>query len=1098
MISQPIGLVLLVAGALLRSGGPEPEGDDGPESILARFKLYAGQHGDAGRIDPQRRLRAVRQEYERRRSSREKREPLGIGGSRWVSLGPTNGAGRMTAVAPHPTRIGTVYAGAAGGGVWKTEDGGATWTPLTEDLPDLSVGALAIAPSSPDTIYLGTGEGGFGGFIPGIGLLTSSDAGATWTLPETILARSFFRISVHPSRPQELFAATDQGGARSTDGGRHWTFSIPGSTYGVVTEVLRSPANSDTLYAATWCVLFCSEHASRILKSTDGGATWTSKSAGLPVTVDDTFSERLSLAMSPSDPRVFYAATALPNSGGRLLAHIYKSTDGGESWSDLPAVRSAASGGVATYFNLQSWYDNVLAVSPEDPNTVVAGGVRAVRSTDGGASWSVVEQPGFHVDQHDFQYQGSTLWIANDGGIFVSSDHGASIAARNAGLVTRQYYALGNDLAHRNRVVAGSQDNGTGQRTDAGGTEWRDILGADGFECASSPLAPNLLYATTQFGAIYRSKDAGAPEVSFSRITPPYEPEETLPFRTVFALAPGTPTTIYTGSFRIWRSKDAGDTWVPLPASTADGAPWPTGTSVTAIAIAPSAAEVLWVAQGRTVFRSTDSGRTWQGAASGLPGARINGLEVDPRDPSTAYVALATTLGPAVYRTADAGAHWEPRAAGLPAAFAAIVVRVDPTDPNVLFCGTDVGVFRSADRGSSWTRFGTGLPAVSVQDLEIAADASIVRIATHGRGAWELEVPPPANRPPVVALLSPGGSATVPLGATVAFAGRVTDADAGDPVTRVWTFPDTWETVRVLQADAVIEHAFRRTGVFLVSLTAFDGSGALSTAYATVTVPEPADDCASPMTLPGSGPFPATVLVNNESATRQSSDPAPDCLPSEGDGTFGSVWLEFTPDSSDFYEVSTCGTMADTVLTAFTGAACGPLQPMANGCNDDTPLAADSGCARTASLLTLFVGAGQTARLQLTGFRVDEVSTIPVTVGPSSRRSAPRVTGINARYGSASGGTEILLTGAGFAPGATVRFGGVPADEVQFLGPTLLSTFAPRHEPGPAEIAVENTDGSSGRLLGAFTYLEASPRVICPAGARCPDRPRTRVLPPRR
>jgi photosystem II stability/assembly factor-like uncharacterized protein len=1098
MKPRHIALLFAIAAAVRGADALESGESDGPDEILGRFRLYALQHGDLGRIDPERRLGAVRQEVERRRAARAEKHLLGIGGSRWVSLGPTNGAGRMTAVAPHPTIAGTVYAGAAGGGVWKTEDGGTTWSPLTEDLPDLSVGALAIAPSAPDTIYLGTGEGGFGGFIPGIGLLTSRDAGATWSLPETIVARSFFRISVHPSRPDELFAGTENGGGRSTDGGRTFTFSIPARTYGLVTEVLRTPGAAEVLYAATWCANGCSQGVARVLKSTDGGVTWVSKSLGLPDDVDDPFTERLSLAMSPSDPRVMYAATSLPNAGGRLLAHVYKTTDGGDTWSDLPSVHGNSDGDVASYFNLQSWYDNALVVAPGDPNTVLAGGVLAIRTTDGGATWRANRQLDFHVDQHDFQYQGSTLWIANDGGIFASSDRGATMTPRNDGLVTRQYYALGNDLAHRNRIVAGSQDNGTGQRPDAGGDEWRNILGADGFECAASPQAPNLLYATVQNGGIFRSRDAGAARITFSRITPPYDAGETRPFRTVFALVPGTPTTIYTGSWRIWRSSDAGDTWVPLPAETAAGTPWNPFEPVSAIAVAPSAPNVVWVAAGRLAYRSSDSGRTWQEASAGLPQARVNGLEVDPADPNAAYAAIATTVGPAVYRTTDRGAHWEARASGLPASFAAIVVRVDPTDRDVLFCGTDVGVFRSTDRGAAWSRFGTNLPAVSVHDLEISGDGSLARIATHGRGVWELELPPPGNRPPLVTLISPSAAVRRSVGETVEFTGRLADEDAGDAVTGTWTFPDTWETASIGRGESTISHAFRRAGVFPVSLTAVDESGATASTFVTVTVPEAADDCAQPAPLPGAGPFPATVLVNNESATPQPDDPAPACT-FEGTGVFGSVWLELRPASTDFYEISTCGAMADTVLTAFTGPSCGALEVLANGCNDDTPRNDDGACARTSSLLTLFVEAGQTVRLQLTGYFPDEVSTVPVTVRLSSGRDAPQVTGITSRVAPGNGGTEVFLTGARFGEGARVRFGGVEATDLQRIGPSLVSVVTPPHAAGPVEVSVENPDGSSGRLIGAFTYLaSAPPRNLCPDGSDCPSRPRTHVVRPRR
>src|SRR5262249_11265540 len=180
------------------------------DAVRARVELYARQHGDSGPEDSVAHLRRAREQYERRRSPGGAFEPKSAAASEWTSLGPTNGAGRMTSIAPHPTLAGTAYAGSAGGGLWKTEDSGASWTPLTDDLSDLVVGAVAIAPSSPGTIYLGTGEANG---TPGIGLLVSSDGGSTWTLPDAVIARWVFRISVHPGNPLELVAGNRARGS---------------------------------------------------------------------------------------------------------------------------------------------------------------------------------------------------------------------------------------------------------------------------------------------------------------------------------------------------------------------------------------------------------------------------------------------------------------------------------------------------------------------------------------------------------------------------------------------------------------------------------------------------------------------------------------------------------------------------------------------------------------------------------------------------------------------------------------------------------------------------------------------------------------------
>jgi hypothetical protein len=256
-----------------------------------------------------------------------------------------------------------------------------------------------------------------------------------------------------------------------------------------------------------------------------------------------------------------------------------------------------------------------------------------------------------------------------------------------------------------------------------------------------------MLYTSEPYGTIYRLIDTGVNAAPVT-ITPPYDEGESRPFHTVLVLDPQRPATIYTGSTRVWRSLDSGGSWVPLPIGPSDS--W-SEDDVSTIAVAPSDPLVLMVGKGSHVYRSTDGGQTWSGTDDGLPDAFVNRLAIDPTNAAIAYAALATTSGASVYATVD-GAHWEPRASGLPAS-AALVVRIDPTDPKVLYCGTDGGVFRSTDRGANWSPFGAGLPASSVQDLQVSGDGATVRIATFGRGIWELRAAKTA---------SPRGSPVLP------------------------------------------------------------------------------------------------------------------------------------------------------------------------------------------------------------------------------------------------------------------------------------------------------------------------------------------------
>jgi photosystem II stability/assembly factor-like uncharacterized protein len=515
-----------------------------------------------------------------------------------------------------------------------------------------------------------------------------------------------------------------------------------------------------------------------------------------------------------------------------VISHIFKTTDAGATWIDLPVPPGSQL--LRNYLGFQSYYDTALAVSPSRPDVVMAGGVGHIRSTDGGVTFTAMAS--VHPDCHDLRYQGSTLWIANDGGIWTSEDDGVTVSEHNTGLVTRQYYALASDRSDRERIVAGSQDNGNVQRVGPG-TVWRNMGNAgDGFQAAIHALSPEIMWNSSQGLQIFRTTDAGSASTPlFKNVSPPVDSGERVPFFTIVRLDPRDRATIYTGTYRVWKSLDGGDGWRPLPTATTDGSAWSTTTFVTSVAISAASSQSLLIGKGRAVYRSDDGGSTWT-PGRGLPDAAVNSVELDPRDPFRAWASLSTTAGPSVYRSFDGGLNWMPGATGLPP-FAAQVVRVDPTDSNDLFCGTDVGVYRSTDAGGTWARFGTGLPAASVHDVDVFEDGSIVRVATHGRGIWELRVPPTGNTPPAATISAPAGEIIVDAGTPLDFTGAVSDPDLGDGVSGLWFFGDDATAANLAGQAGTIRHVFRRPGVFRVSLAAVDSRGARSAATVTVSVP---------------------------------------------------------------------------------------------------------------------------------------------------------------------------------------------------------------------------------------------------------------------
>ncbi|HKV39054.1 MAG TPA: PKD domain-containing protein [Blastocatellia bacterium] len=1061
---------------ILRAGGFEAHESEA-DSIIERIRLYLRRHGDKGAINAERRLDEARSEYNRRLAERSRPfAPEAVQGTNWVSLGPINGAGRATAIALDPTAQGTVYIGAADGGVWKSTDDGNTWIALTDAINDLSVGALAVAPASPNIIYLGTGEGGYAGdFIPGIGFLKSTDSGATWILPSSVIATKFYRILVSPANPNELIIGTDRGGFRSTDGGANWTPVIDTSVYKDVSDIVRDPGNPSTLYATTWDALSwcagtgsCHFESPRVLKSTNGGISWVEKSNGLPSSTPSRRVDRMSIAISQSNPNVLYVGAGIDaGSFGSEVSHVFKSTDAGETWTDLPGVGSSSDGVVHGYLGGQSWYDNTIIVSPSDENVVLAGGQSYIRTTDGGVTWSVApfefSASGPHADAHDLRYEGTELFIANDGGIWTSPDDGLSSQPRNSGLVTRQYYALAIDPAHPNRIITGSQDNGTDFRPDAGGLYWVNVLGGDGIGTAINSTVPSIAFATVQFGRIFRTKQAGTLPPDFTEVTPPYQFGESTPFFSIVRIDPSNPGTLYTVSYRVWRSPNGGDNWMPLPVTTTDSSVWPSNTNITAMATSATGGQTILVAKAAaplTAFRSTDGGTTWASAANSLPQFQsVNNLEIDPRDPLVAYAALAGTTGPNVFKSTDGGASWSASASGLPA-FAAQVVRVDPTDSTTVYCGTDVGVYRSTDRGANWSRFGNGLPDSSVQDLQVAPDGSILRVATHGRGIWELQIPDSGSTPPVASITNPTSGITIQKGTALQFTGSVTSPNQSDSVTASWTFSDTWETLTTQAGTPTASHVFNRSGLFPVSLNARTSDGAVGSATVIVRVLEPAADCSTPALVPGSGPFPYIISVSNETVGFSGNPPFPACVGS-GEGRSNGIWFEFTPTISGKYEFTTCGSALDAVLSVWTGPACGPYTQVDGGC--DHVASPGSLCyqSRTADVVVQ-AAAGQTLRLLAAGDTPGDVGALTITVDAV----VPRITG------AAIVGKDLVVMGVHFSPHAVIEVNGMDQPTRQAgaaPGPGLIAKKAGKRIPRgtTVNLQVRNSDGT---LSSVFSF----------------------------
>src|ERR1035437_2110437 len=443
----------------------------------------------------------------------------------WVSIGPTyrtiaggtpdnagDNSGLAAGIAVNPTDPKTLWLASAGGGIWKTSNGGTTWRPVTDLLGPTPTGAIAVSPSNPNRVDAGTRCGHSPSSYPpapGVGVLISNDGGETGRVGAagTGPGNIFFELSVDPANPDIVLAASDAGVQRSMDGGDTWKQIVAVPAY----SLSRASADPKVLFAGTWNPPASGSLVSRVPgsigKSTDGGATFVEKAAGLPG--DPTSRARPEVAVAPSDPSRVYA---LFSDTSNLQIDMVASTDGGDSWTPLNLKTKKVD-----ILSTQGNYFSDMAVDPSNPNVVYAGGLDLWKATDGGGTWARIPRwqgigfgsPYVHADQHAivFASDGSILF-STDGGLYRTTNGGQSFMSLNRGLVTMQFYNICTTPVTPDLVMAGAQDNGTSFRVQ--GTEYRAVIDGDGFSCLAHPTNPQILHGTVYLEYVVRSTDGGA------------------------------------------------------------------------------------------------------------------------------------------------------------------------------------------------------------------------------------------------------------------------------------------------------------------------------------------------------------------------------------------------------------------------------------------------------------------------------------------------------------------------------------------------------------------------------------------------------------
>lgn len=674
----------------------------------------------------------------------------------WTELGPApiaNGdyTGRVSAIACSPTNPNLYYVGGADGGVWRTTDGGASWTPLTDHLPSSAIGALALDPANPTILYAGTGEANFANHSRyGLGLYKSTDGGNTWSvLAESVFAgRCFSKIVVDPVNPNVVYAsitraggfpemaaakehpgrAGDLGVFKSTDGGVNWSrlATLPNRS---VTDLVIDPVNSNILYAGVGHIFGDANNG--VWKTTNGGTSWTKLAGGFPTTDVG----RVSLAIARNNPNRLYAlvaGAASASGGGAETRGAFRSDDAGANWTSLPIGNIQATYG---------WYLNVVSVKPDDPNTAIFGGLTLERTTNAGASFSNITPP--HVDMHAIAWDASgRLVVGDDGGVHRSTNLGSSWTSQNDGLGLIQFYAgisthPTNDLV----LFGGTQDNGTNRRT-TNSREWTHVLGGDGGWTQLDRANPLRVFAEYQgTGNLFRSTDGGN---NYGGASNGINGGDRNCFLPPYLIHPTDSNRMLYATHRVYRSTNGGSSWTAISGDLTDGQ-----GAIRALAQSPADPLVVWAATNDgNVQVSDDEGATWTLVLDNVGGwPRVTReLHAPASDADTCYLAGAVFGAPKVRRTTDRGQTWQTLDGDLPDIPVNVVVEVMRFTNRQIFAGTDAGVWFSGDDGATWRRFGAGLPNAAVIDLVAEAERGRLVAATQGRGAWSAPLfPEPAD-----------------------------------------------------------------------------------------------------------------------------------------------------------------------------------------------------------------------------------------------------------------------------------------------------------------------------------------------------------------
>jgi len=657
------------------------------------------------------------------------------------ATGQPNGLGRINAIGFHPTDGNIIYVGSPSGGLWRTLDGGSTWTFISPSLPTLGVSAVLVHPTQPDIIWIGTGDRDAGD-APGLGIYKSTDNGLTWNSSSNGMGNlTVGMLIIHPADPNTLLASTSGGIFKTTNGGSTWTRKSSNTNH--YKDIRFKPGDPTVVYAT---------ENGKFYRSVNTGDSWTQITSGIIT------GTRLVIGVTPANSNYVYLMQTNGTFAGVLL-----STDSGLNFttkSTTPNIMDYSCDGSGT--SSQAWYDLCMTVDPVNANTIYLGGINIWKSTNGGTTLSINSHwvgscsvPAVHADIHalDFSPVNSKLYTGCDGGIYWTSNGGTNWTNTSSGLAIAQVYKIGQSATNSALTINGYQDNGTASNNNSAFTT---VIGGDGMECIIDYSNSSYRYGALYYGDIRRSSGGGYSTIAANGsngIT------ESGGWVTPYILHETNPNTMFVGYKNVWRSEN-------VKAASTYSVAWTkisSGETSNCIVLeqSPANVDILYVVRSGQLKRSDNvngAAVTW--ITCTLPGGYTpTDLEAHPTDQNIVYA----TAHYGVYKSIDKGLSWTNISGNLPSIYTNCLV-FDKNSNEGIYVGNETAVYYKDATISNWLPFNTGLPVVDIRELEIFYNITVpsnnkLKASTYGRGLWQSDLME-------TGVINPTGFTAVPVSTT--------------------------------------------------------------------------------------------------------------------------------------------------------------------------------------------------------------------------------------------------------------------------------------------------------------------------------------------